>query len=77
MGTKPAKHSRIELLTSGIHGTAMASKRYFPENDFSRAVGMNLFGLLGVERCHLPIRVSAELARGFQLPTSRERHPPS
>jgi hypothetical protein len=47
MGTKPANHSAIELLTSSIHCTAMTSKRYFPQNDFSRVVGTNPFGLLG------------------------------
>src|ERR1700693_4126475 len=46
MGTKPAKHSRAELLTSGIHGTAVTSKRYLPQNYVSRIVGANPFGLL-------------------------------
>ena len=46
MGTKPAKHSRIELLTSSIHGTAMTSKRYLPQDYVSRIVGTNPFGLL-------------------------------
>jgi hypothetical protein len=47
MGTKPTQHSRVELLTSRIHRTAMTSKRYLPQNYFSRVVGTNPFGLLG------------------------------
>jgi|SRR5205807_557827 len=46
MGTKPAKHSPVELLTSGIHGTAVTSKRYLPKNYVSRIVSANPFGLL-------------------------------
>jgi hypothetical protein len=65
MGTRRAKPSRVELLTSSIHGTAMTSIRYLPQNYFSRVVVVNPFGLL-TECCHLPIRVSEESARGFE-----------
>jgi hypothetical protein len=47
MRDKPAKHSRVELLTSSIHGTAVTSIRHLPQNYFSRVVGTNPFGLLG------------------------------
>src|ERR1700733_11818522 len=47
MGTKPPKHPRVELQTRRVHRTAMTSKRYLPQNDFSRVVGTNPFGLLG------------------------------
>jgi len=47
MGTKPAKHSRVERLTSSTHGPAMTSVRHLPQNYFSRVVGANPFGLRG------------------------------
>jgi hypothetical protein len=46
MRGEPTKHSCVELLTSSIHGTAMTSKRYLPQNYVSRIVGANPFGLL-------------------------------
>ena len=46
MRRKPAKHSRVELLTSSIHGTAMTSERYLPQDYVTRIVGANPFGLL-------------------------------
>jgi hypothetical protein len=45
MGTKQAKHSRVELLTSSIHRTAVTSKRYLPQNYVSRIVVANPFSM--------------------------------
>src|SRR5580704_14161098 len=47
MRTKPIQHLGVELLTGSTHGTTMPSVRYLPQNDLSRVVGTNLFGLLG------------------------------
>src|ERR1022692_1033157 len=40
MGTKPPNHSHVELLTSGIHCTAMTSKRYLPSKKGTFAKGV-------------------------------------